>query len=138
MLAESYPRHGVVYQRELEGVAKPNMMVVLRCFTDAKILWQYTMATGVGRFTRLWCRLNDRAYRQIGRRLNPHFGTVEESGTMMNASTFGVKRSKFKVTVGSNVLENALLGFLMHILKITILNFTKLCVFEAKDKLVRF
>jgi len=28
-------------QTKIEGVAKPNVMVALRCFTDTKLLWQY-------------------------------------------------------------------------------------------------
>jgi len=45
--------------------------------------------------------------------------------TTMNASTFEVRRSKFKLTLGSNVLENAFFG-LSALLKITKLTFTKL------------
>ena len=35
----------------------------------------------------------------------------------MNASSFGVKRSKFKVTVRSTMMENALFGLLTRYLK---------------------
>jgi len=37
--------------------------------------------------------------------------------TSINAPSFGIKRSKFKVTVGSNMLENALLALLMRYLE---------------------
>jgi len=44
----------------------------------------------------------------------------------MNALSFGVKRSKFKVTVVFSMLENALFGLVIcDILKITGLNFTR-------------
>jgi len=43
----------------------------------------------------------------------------------MNASSFGVRRSKFTVMLGSNMLENALFGLLNVILTITGLNFMK-------------
>ena len=55
------------------------------------------------------------------------FSALVHFGSRMNASSFGVKRSKFKVTVESNVLETALFGVVKcDILKITGLNFTKL------------
>ena len=54
-----------------------------------------------------------------------HFGTRR-----MNASTFGIKRSKFKVTVWSNMLESALFDLVngYNTLQVAGLNFMKLLV----------
>jgi len=38
-------------------------------------------------------------------------------GTKVNASSMGFKRSKFNVTLGFNMLQNALLALLMHYLE---------------------
>jgi len=65
--------YGSFSNLQLEGVAKPRVMVTLRCFTDAELLWQYAKIWLLRHQGSVWVVFE--SYHYIAWPLKPHFGT---------------------------------------------------------------